>query len=169
MKQLRGMPKIQRIQIIPPIEFTKKGIFFGFDPGTTHMGIAVLDTCSGNPECTLFQVNLERSDDPVTRVITTGKILSYCVNWSCFPMYACIEGASFGDRYRQVELAEVRAAAMIWCERLEYKTRVIPPLVIRKELFGNGGIKADAVWTNVPADAANALACSYWAVLMAGE
>lgn len=168
MTRMRGMPKITKIKVRSMIEVTKKGMFLGYDPGTTHMGIAVIDNCTlrDTADITLFQIELERSDDPVTRTIGVGKLLSHCVNWYCYPMYACIEGASFGDKYRQVELAEVRAAAMIWCDNHEFKTKVMPPLVVRKEVFGNGRTKADAIWTNIPADSANALACAYFSMLM---
>ncbi len=156
--------RIMKIKAELPIEVTREGMFFGFDPGTTHIGIAVIDTCKGNHDLTLFQINLERSDDAITRTIGMKKLISHCVNWFCYPQFACIEGASFGDRYRQVELAEVRAAAVIWCYDHEFETRVVPPLVVRKEVFGNGRTKANEVWTNIPADAANALACAYFAV-----
>jgi len=152
--------------VIPPIDFEEKGIYLGFDPGTTHLGIAVLDTCSGNPECTLFQIDLKRSDDAVTRSDTTYRLLSLCVNWYCYPMYACIEGAAFSKAYRQAEMGEVRGAAIIWCKQHEFETRLGDPLVVRKEVFGNGRTKADQVWTNIPADAANALACAYFSMLM---
>ena len=160
--------RITKIKVELPIEVQHKGMFLGFDPGTTHLGIAVIDNCSlaRTPDLTLFQIELQRSDDPVTRTIGIYKLLSHCVNWYCYPMYACIEGASFADRYRQVELAEVRSAAMIWCDFHEFKTKVIPPLVVRKEIFGNGRIKADQVWTNIPADAANSLACCYFSMLI---
>lgn len=163
---MRGNPKVMRIQIVPPMEMNRKGIFMGIDPGTRNLGIAVLHTCNGNPECILFQVMMERSDDPITRTVGVGKLLSRCVNWFCFPMYACIEGASFGDRYRQVELAEVRAASMIWCDTHEFKTKVVPPLTIRKEIFGNARTKAREIWTGIPPDCADALGCAYFSTLI---
>ncbi len=158
--------RITKITAKPPIEVTKKGMFLGYDPGTRNSGIAVIDNCTFRwPVIFLFQVELERSDDAITRTIGMKKLISHCVNWFCYPQFACIEGASFGDRYRQVELAEVRAAAVIWCYDHEFETKVVPPLVVRKEVFGNGRTKANEVWTNIPADAANALACAYWSVL----
>lgn len=152
------------------MEITKEGIFLGVDPGTTHLGFAVLDTCYSTQHCELFQIELERSSDPVTRMVGTGKLLSRCVNWYCSPSYACIEGASFGDRFRQVELAEVRTAVAIWAIDKEFITKIIPPLTVRANVFGNGRTKAQDVWTNIPSDAANALACAYFAMsFIAGE
>lgn len=145
------------------MEMNKDGFYLGFDPGTKNLSIAYLYKQRELQGSHLFQIELERSDDPVTRTIGIHDLLNDCIGWTYYPMYACIEGASFGDRYRQVELAEVRASAVVWCYQKEFTVKVIPPLVIRKKLFGNGMVKPQDVWTNVPPDCANALACAYYA------
>lgn len=161
---MKGNPRVTRIQIVPPMEMNKQGIFLGVDPGTKNLGIAVLHTCNVVPECELFQVKLDRSDDPITRVIGIHQLLSRVISWLCFPMYACIEGASYADRYRQVELAEIRASAMLWCNRNGFNTKVVPPLTIRKDIFGNGKTKGRDIWKDIPPDTADALGCAYFSL-----
>lgn len=147
----------------------KKGMYLGIDPGTTHFGIAVIHTCDGDLGAELYQVEMERHNDPILRVQGLYYLLGQCVNWSCYPMYACIEGASYGDQYRQVELAEARTVAMMWCRIKNFNTSVKPPLAVRRYVFGNGKIKGRDIWKNIPPDCADALACAYWSLFMAGE
>ena len=145
------------------MEMNRYGIFLGYDPGTKHSAIALINSHITLTQVTLFQIDLERSDDPVARTIGVYELFNRCIQWLYSPMYACLEGASYGDRYRQVELAEVRAMAMLWCHQHNYETKVVSPLKIRKAVFGNGRVKAQDVWANIPQDAANALACACYA------
>lgn len=75
---------------------------------------------------------------------------------------AIIEGASYGKLYRQVELEDVRAAAVMWFHRYGIKNYVIPPTSIRKQVFGHGRMKNP--WSNIPDDIAAALGCAYYSV-----
>jgi Holliday junction resolvasome RuvABC endonuclease subunit len=134
----------------------------GFDPGTTNLGIAVIEP-EVNSHATLFQIKLVRRKDAIERMRGIQYLMWDCINWLSYKYKAVIEGASFGNPYRQVELAEVRATIALWClDRGE--SMIIPPNTIRKAVFGNGKIKAHEVWENLPPDAAAALSCAYYAV-----
>lgn len=110
------------------------------------------------------------------RMIESRKLLSSFWNYSfinTYPPYTfskkgvCIEGASFGDVYRQVELAEIRASAVLWSIEKFYPEDVflVPPSKIRKKVFGNGSIIGKDVWKKqLSPDAADALACAYYLV-----
>jgi hypothetical protein len=76
-----------------------------------------------------------------------------------------IEGSSFGDNFRQVELAEVRSSLAWWLMFNEIgDVQSIPPLSIRKTVFGSAKLKAQDVWdTEIPNDALAALSCLYYA------
>ena len=155
--------KISYYKIESPIQPKDFSMHLGFDPGSTHLGIAVVDATLGIPEVKLWQIDMERNKDAVERMRSIQYILSDLITWSYYNnMVACIEGASYGDRYRQVELAEIRASAALWCLQKGYKVSIVPPNTIRKAVFGNGKTKAQDVWTNIPADVANALACCYY-------
>lgn len=155
--------KVHSLSVVSPIQPTDFCMHLGIDPGTTNLGIAVVDATLGTPEVKLWQIKLDRLDNPVDRIQQVQSILSMCMPYSYYNnMLAVIEGASYADRYRQVELAEQRASIALWCLSKGYKAQIVPPNTIRKKVFGNGRIKAQDVWTNIPADAANALACCYY-------
>lgn len=134
---------------------------FGIDPGTTKMGLAYL----WRTICHVYEVKIIRSPDAVARMLLTQDILSECFRMFDYAPLMTIEGSSFGNNYRQTELAEVRTAAVLWAINHAITPIVIPPLKIRKNVFGNGKMKAEDVWTELPPDAASALACAYFSVI----
>lgn len=162
-KIIKEESKITLYKVSSPIQPTDFCLHLGVDPGTSNLGIAVVDATLGTPEVKLWQVEMKRLDNPVDRIQQVQSILSLCITKSYYSnMVAVIEGASYADRYRQVELAEQRASITLWCLKQGYKVQIIPPNTIRKNVFGNGRTKAQDVWTNIPADVANALACCYY-------
>jgi hypothetical protein len=74
-----------------------------------------------------------------------------------------IEGSSFSNNYRQTELAEVRASATLWAISHGMKPSIVPPLSIRKKVFGDAKLRAEVEWNlrEYP-NAASALACAYF-------
>lgn len=152
--------KIKQNNFLFP-EINSKKMFVGIDPGTTNIGICVLY----GGEAKTFQVVLPRNPNPVNRMKEAVSILDYVVSYSNRKVLVCIEGASFGDVYRQVELAEIRAACTLWAIEKATVVEIVPPSSIRKNVFGNGSIKAKDLWKNLlPGDAADALACACYLV-----
>lgn len=154
---------ITKFVIEPPIELASPFIHIGFDPGTVNLGLAFLFPFE-RPCGILYQIELERNKNPVSRIATLDNILKYHCETVTALSHAVVEGASYGNAWRQVELAEARTVFIQWCKRRGIKVKVVSPTSIRKGVFGNGKIHADKVWTNIPADVAAALSCAYYSM-----
>lgn len=156
--------EIQKIKIPLLMPINQFAMSVGVDPGTTNMGIAVIEGYLDEPYAILYQVKLKRSDDAIERMETAQEIMNQCIYWYHSPMIATIEGAAFSEHYRQAELAEVRAAVALWLRSRGFPTKLVNPGTIRKKVLGNGKALPHEVWTDlvdVP-DAAQALACAYY-------
>lgn len=154
---------IQKINILPTTLAMPECTSIGIDPGTTNLGIAVLHPSI--PIIELFQVKITRDKDAVIRIQNMYKILSNCINFYRPKAQVYIEGASYGDRYRQVELAEIRTTAIFWSFDHSFISHIVSPSSIRKSIFGSAKIKAHDYWTNIPHDCAAALSCALLATL----
>lgn len=139
-------------------------IHIGIDPGTTNIGIAFL--LPENNRAMTYKINVEREPDPIKRISQVGTILGSVLFYYTVPTYCVIEGSSFGNPYRQTELGEFRAAAVLWCISKGIIPRLVAPLTIRKTVFGSGKIKAEEEWPELPGDAASALACAICSMKM---
>lgn len=157
--------QILTIKIEPPIPFIHDGIFIGIDPGTTNLGIAKLIGYPNNPSCYVYQISMIRDANPIERIKHVQQIINMLLVDYVQPMKLIIEGASFGDKFRQVELAEQRAAIVSIALTKGIPVTMAPPLTIRKVIFGSGKKKADMVWPEIPKDAAAALSCAYYAMM----
>jgi Holliday junction resolvasome RuvABC endonuclease subunit len=131
-------------------------MIFGVDPGTTHLGLAQL----WQDRIFLFEVEMNRKDNAPDRLRDIWSALTRCYSFMEAKNKIIIEGASYADRYRQVELAEVRATAIIWGIQNRMFVEVVAPNTIRKKVFGNGKIKGRDIWTSIPPDCADALGCA---------
>lgn len=156
-----GNSKIVEYKIDPPLSIPGTGMFIGYDPGTTHVGIAVI----WKKSVMIYEVKLTRDESAVDRILMAQSILSRCIYLFEYNALMVIEGSSFSKNFREAELAEVRASAVLWAVAHGVTPSIIQPNSIRKRVFGNGKTKADAVWTELAPDAASALACAYYAIL----
>jgi Holliday junction resolvasome RuvABC endonuclease subunit len=139
----------------------------GIDPGSVHMGIAIIEGYLDNPYAILYQIKMERSTDPIERMKLAQDVMSQCVFYYREPMVATIEGSAFSENYRQTELAEIRAAVALWLVGKGFPTKIVNPGTIRKAVLGNGKLKPHEVWTDlakVP-DACQALCCAYFPLI----
>lgn len=149
----------QRIKIEPPFpDKISERTRFGIDPGTTKMGLAWIWKNFGF----IYEVKIVRDNNPVNRILITQDILSHCFSIFAYAPLMVIEGSSFGNNYRQVELAEVRASTVLWAIKHGITPMIVPPSSIRKQVFGSAKIKAEDTWKDYPPDAASALACAYY-------
>ena|SRR3990167_1754947 len=145
---------------------------FGIDPGTVNLGIARLYRSA----LCLYEIEIaKREANSIQRIINANILLSYALS-SLTGIQAnyVIEGASYGDRFRQVELAEMRATIAYWIiNALDIhnvedvllnpnQIQIVPPKKIRKAVFQDGNTKASDIWTNIPKNAADALACALY-------
>lgn len=156
--------EIQKIKIPLPMPINSFAMSVGVDPGTVNLGIAVIEGHLDVPYATLYQIKMERSNDPIERMKLAQEIMNQCVFWYHSPMIATIEGSAFSSHFRQTELAEVRAAVALWCVQRGFSTKIVNPGTIRKKVLGNGKALPHEVWTDLAEtpDAAQALACAYY-------
>jgi Holliday junction resolvasome RuvABC endonuclease subunit len=139
----------------------------GIDPGTVNLGIAIIEGNLDKPYAILYQIKMERSNDPIERIKLVQEVMTSCVYWYSSPMVATIEGSAFSANYRQTELAEIRTSIALWCIQKGFPTKIVNPLTIRKHVLSNAKLKPHEVWTDlkdVP-DAAQALCCAYLPML----
>jgi len=134
--------------------------YLGVDPGTVNLGLCGMDLDLGT--AILYQIKQERDDTAVERIQKMRRLLQSCFTFFKPSIKMMIEGASFGNRYRQVELAEIRAAAVLWGLDHGAEVKVLPPLTIRKQVFGSAKQKPHEVWSELAEfpDAAEAFCCS---------
>ena len=132
---------------------------YGFDPGTVNMGIACVNSIP-NVTILLYQVKIKRGDTVLDRILATQDIFTRCRMVIHPNAEVVIEGASYGAKFRQVELEDIRAAAVMWFHRYGIESHVVPPNSIRKSVFGSGKIKNP--WSNVSDDIAAALGCAFY-------
>ena len=150
---------ISDIKITPPLPVTSEHVLLGVDPGTTKLGLAWI----WRNICHIYEIKIIRSPDPVVRILLTQEIMSKCFLMFDYAPLMTIEGSSFGNNYRQVELAEVRASAVLWAINQGIKPSIVPPLSIRKKVFGDAKLRPETEWylREFP-NAASALACAYF-------
>ena len=140
----------------------KNQTYMGFDPGSVNLGLATIypNTNEGTMEANLYKVVLYRDDDAVKRMLNVRTVLSNLSLWYRWGCPGIVEGASFGNHYRQVELAEQRASIALWCNTRGMRVKIVPPKTIRKHAFGDGNLKNP--WSNLKDDIAAALGCALY-------
>lgn len=111
----------------------------GADPGTRNLGIAIIRP--EIPSVNLYKIVLERNEKALLRLLDVQQVLGRTIGHFQLNAKAIIEGASYGARFRQVELAEQRAAMMLWFYAEGIDVEIVPPATIRKSSFGHGRMK----------------------------
>lgn len=132
----------------------------GIDPGTVNLGIAVVRP--DRQSIRLCKITLKRHKKALNRLLDVQQVLGHTIGCFSENSIAIIEGASYGAVYRQVELAEVRAAMMLWFHKYNIEPHIVPPSTIRKSTFGHGRMKNP--WSNLPDDLAAAIGCSFYTI-----
>lgn len=139
-------------------------IIVGIDPGNHKMGITIMPT--DVPLIICGEINMTPERDPAKRPPMIYEVVyRFLTYYREEPEYhfgrGLIEGASFGDKFRQVELAEARTAALMALDDLVKDIQILPPLSIRKQVFGNGKIRGEDMWKYLlPPNAASSLVCA---------
>jgi len=133
------------------------GHFIGIDPGTANFGVALIHPNFSE----VWQISIIRKRDPLQRM----KIIQ-----AIFPRIFCyektmisksvIEAAAYNAPYRQVELAEQRAAIALYLDKISKEVEFKQAQAIRKIAFGKYDMLAHEFWTNLPSDCAAALSCA---------
>ena len=172
--------KYDKYSVALPTEIIEFGRYVGIDPGTTHLGLAELYSVDNKDKVTLWQITISRQEDAIKRMRLHHFIMGKCLYipshmiGNASDTNCVVEGASFGNTFRQVELAEQRII-LAWWMFDSSPTHIVPPTTIRKAVFGSGKIKAHEAWqlagipkNKQPNDALAALSCAYYG-MMKGE
>lgn len=158
--------KIIQYDLTVPISAPKRlDVVFGIDPGNTHMGLTVLPVSIVQPtKC--FEITFPSERMAISRVtqirLALCDIISLTGQWDGFNILVSVEGSAYSMPYRNTELAEARITAATWFldnYQLNQSNFIfIPPLTVRKNVFGDGKIKAENTWPQLKGDAASSLA-----------
>jgi Holliday junction resolvasome RuvABC endonuclease subunit len=135
---------------------------FGIDPGTTKLGLAKIHF----NKIYTFQISLERKRSAMSRILGVQSVLSECIKDFGKNPIAVIEGAAYGNPYRQVELAEVRAAMGLWFHSRGIEVIFAPPQSVRKTVFGSAKIKNPWKDIGIQDDVAAAIGCAYYGLII---
>ena len=119
------------------------------DPGK-NFGMAFV----GDTDAVVFNGVLPDVGVPL-REMAFNFIKMMCDIWS--PDILVLEGASYGDRYGQVKLAEVRCGFALGATEAGVEVKIVAPKTPRKVVFGSGDTQAMDVWATLNHNAADAL------------
>lgn len=150
------------MEVARPIRKT----YIGIDPGEVNMGISLIHQDGVGGE--LWQIKFPSNCSSVQRVLNTHTIMREFLDNHILDSntYAVIENASFGATYGQASLAENRTVAAYYIIMSGLGIAYIPPLSIRKTVFGSGKTRAEDVWPELAYkghnDVASALACALY-------
>jgi len=140
----------------------------GVDPGSRNAGFVHLT----KDRATCFQIKFPpKLKEIQKREKEVGGVCKYILdNYSIDR--ACIEYAAFGNHYGQVALSEMRTMVAVRLLDAGVLTDIIPPLSIRKEVFGHAKIKFEEEWPSELhklKDAEAALVCAIYAAIKIGD
>lgn len=146
--------------------FYKGDLLVGIDPGSTHLGITLLPFNDISKSLLCFEITLPSKKTSIESALAVCNAFYICMKLgrmnylSNFP--AIIEGPSYGERYGQAKLAEMRIALALEIHNKFYgRVLYSPPKSIRKIVFGDGKIIAKKLWKDILLpDAADSLACA---------
>jgi hypothetical protein len=151
--------KIKKTLIEPLFEISIERTCFGIDPGTTNLGLAKIYF----NQIHAYQITLERKGSAMSRMLEVQSALSQTVGWFGYNPIAIIEGAAYSKHFRQVELAEVRAAMALWFHSRGVEVHFANPQTVRKKLFGSAKIINPWKELGIQNDVAAAISCAYFA------
>lgn len=140
------------------LDFIKKPFnVMGIDPGK-NFGIALV----GDGGVSVMNGVLDDSIKPLREV---AMHFIFEVMHPQLIDLAVIEGASYGDRFGQVKLAEIRCGFALGCSELKIPVLITAPKTPRKAVFGSGNIGAWDVWINLNHNAADALCLAMYGLM----
>lgn len=148
----------------PDCVFGNYEVVFGIDPGGRYMGLTILERTYHLATSYEIEFPSERLVIPrATQIrLALSDIIFLGESWKAENILVAVEGSSFASPYRNTELAEARLTAALWFkDKLEVEEGnfvFIPPLTVRKYIFGNAKIRAEEQWPELKPDAASSLA-----------
>lgn len=138
------------------IDFGKTPSIIGIDPGQTNSGVALIRS----NKLWAYQIKYLPTTGTVQRIEAITYTISRMVTeWLDPPVdMAIVEQAAYNMPYGQAGLAEARVACIVGCMMGKIQhIECLPPATWRKRAFGNGKLKAEVVWPDLPKDASSAI------------
>ena len=127
----------------------------GIDPGK-NFGVAVVCSDGDNLALDVFNGRLDDINYPL-REVAFWFIQNFITGFNPTLTASVIEGASYGDKFGQVKLAEARTGFALGCSELGLSVTTVAPKTPRKVVFGSGNTGAWDVWLTLNHNAADAL------------
>ena len=166
-----GIGKILLVEVeLDELQEEVDHTIIGIDPGTAHMGIAVLYNRLVCNRTLLYEIKIKRGATMIDRLLQARNVLVivardcdlFSIDNKC---EAVIEGSAFSRHHRQTEMAEQRATLHLWLYDNGVKDVTIKqPNSVRKQAFGYAKVYAKEVWPMFPENSAAALGCALSAV-----
>lgn len=148
-----------KYSINPALVFA--GAYLGIDPGQVNMGVAVVSRGQAN----LFEIDLESVDNTIDRILAVTRVMQYVLSL-CPPKInaLCTEGAAYMAPQGQVPLETARTTATIAALQAGvWPAYVTAPKAVRIAVFGEGQLRSQEVWPDIPENAGSALGCAFFA------
>ena len=151
----------------------KFDLVVGIDPGNAKLGLTFLNYHSEESECyeikfTSERLAVQRAAQIRTTISDTVFNQTLC-NFSGNLLIA-VEGSAFSMPYRNTELAEARIVEALWfVDNFHIPPEncvFIQPNTMRKQVFGNGKLRAEEQWPELEPDAASSLAVAIAGIKM---
>ena len=137
-------------------DITAERVYCGVDPGTRKMGVSVY---VGK---TIFvnQINFTSPEkEAIKKMLSIAEAMMFCgiPHHLSIPGISVTEGASYGESFGQVNLAEARATSMLVLAQIGFEVKKLSPLSIRKISTGNSKNKGECF--DFGPDAASSFLC----------
>lgn len=150
--------KMKGVDILEPTPFINSRLrVMGIDPGK-YFGIAIV---GGGGTGQVKWGKMDDSQIPLREVayhLIQSQIEIY------HPDVVILEGASYGDRFGQVKLAEVRCGFALGVTERGIPIQILAPKTPRKTVFGHGDIGAWDVWVRLDHNGADALCLALYPI-----
>jgi Holliday junction resolvasome RuvABC endonuclease subunit len=146
------------------------------DPGNKNMGLCILQNMTSIIRC--YEICLPSERRPIQRLVQTRLAMQTIFNAPDMIIenlntLVCVEGSSFGSRFRNTELAEARITAAAYCldnlQLTQNQFEFISPLKVRKLVFGSAKLRAEEQWPELKPDAASSVAVAIAGLMLRQE
>jgi len=137
----------------------------GIDPGV-NFGFVVID--KEDVYVYYGKANTRPKNERVEYSLDVKNLTEYIINilHGFYQRTCVVEGAAYGKRFGQVQLAEVRNGFFLGCRKYSNNVYVSPPATIRKVAFGGGNIHGPELFPTLNHNAADAIGVALMALDM---
>jgi len=147
-----------------PFMLGLSGTIVGIDPGA-NFGISILGE-GMQPEVLNGEMPKGKHYEYGVRAYQMGQELYRVYHQrNPGPRISIIEGASYGDHFGQVGLAEIRFGFYLGLYASGADVTIVAPTSVRKTVFGSGKTQAMDVWASLNHNGADSLAIALYSLM----